>query len=113
MNVWRPDWQQHAICRGMDPNLFMPKRGDHHGVKKAVDLCHTCPVIQQCRDYSFEMEEEGLLFGVFGGLTQSHRDKALSYERRTGQRSPDRIAPTPGLDANNVGLSLGRGKRAS
>lgn len=101
MNVWRPDWQQHAICRGMATDLFMPKRGDHHTVRKAVAICLTCPVIQQCRDYSFQLEEEGIVFGVFGGLTQHGRDKALTYERRTGRPSPDRIAPTPGLNANN------------
>ena len=111
MNIWRPDWQQHAVCRGMNTELFMPKRGDHHGVKKAIAICNTCPVIQQCRDYGFQLEEEGLVFGVFGGLTQSHRDKALTSERRTGQRSPARTAPTPGLNA--TGLNANHEQRAS
>lgn len=106
MNVWRPDWQQHAICRGMDTQLFMPKRGDHHTVRKAVKICYTCPVIQQCRDYSFQLEEEGLLFGVFGGLTQYGRREAFKEERHTGQPSPLRTVK-PGLDAE-PGLNAGK-----
>lgn len=100
MNINRPNWQQHAVCRGMSTELFMPKRGDHHGVKQAVTICHTCPVIQQCRDYGFQLEEEGLVYGVFGGLTQSGRNKALKEERRTGKPSAVRTVK-PGLSANH------------
>ena len=100
MNVWRPDWQQHAICRGMDTNIFMPKRGDYHGVKRAVAICHTCPVIQQCRNYGLQLDEDGLTFGIFGGLTQFGRQQIFREERRTGKPSAARTI-TPGLNATH------------
>lgn len=59
-------WTEHAACKGMDPDLFFPARGDDCDTARAV--CRTCPVMAECREYG--MAER---FGVYGGLTERER----------------------------------------
>jgi len=44
----RTGWIELAECRGMDPNLFHPGRGDNRGVVEALQVCERCPVTAQC-----------------------------------------------------------------
>lgn len=41
-----------AACRDEDPNLFFPEKNDTSSINKAVMTCFTCPVRQECKDYS-------------------------------------------------------------
>ena len=68
----RMTWQQHAACRGMDPNLFVPAKGEP--IAQAQAVCRGCPVRQQCADYAIGDPE---LRGVWGGLS----DRARQAER--------------------------------
>ena len=55
-------WEQHAICRGMDPAVFFPT---HQGdVAEAVAVCRTCPVQRECYETASARAEEA---GVWGG----------------------------------------------
>jgi WhiB family redox-sensing transcriptional regulator len=64
----RPKWMKDAACRGMDPDLFMPQRGKINDVNAAVAVCHTCPVINECREYGRHER-----FGIWGGLSGRER----------------------------------------
>lgn len=66
----RPDWHQHAACRGQDPNLFFPEKEGRRTVAKAQRFCDRCPVTQQCGDYARTNHED---FGVWGGESARHR----------------------------------------
>ena len=77
-------WQTHASCRGMDPDLFFPQRGE--GTREARLVCATCPVRQPCLDYAID---GGEAFGMWGGLSGRERRRI----RRLGAAGID--TPTP------------------
>ena len=74
----RPAWHQHGACRGADPNLFFPERGD--SVKEAKAVCPRCPVRAECLEYALENHES---MGIWGGLSGRER-RQLS---RTGREA--------------------------
>lgn len=73
-------WQVEAACRGMDPDLFFPGRGESTAAARAV--CQECPVRQECLDHAME---DGHLekWGVWGGTTERQR-RQLRRARRMG-----------------------------
>lgn len=45
------DWRNSAACAGYDPALWFP--GNSQLMRReAIHICHTCPVIEQCRRYA-------------------------------------------------------------
>lgn len=82
-------WVTDAACRGMNPDVFFPARGEPTAAAKAI--CRECPVQTECAAYGM-----GEKFGIWGGNSER--------ERRTlrGQlpRGPRRLKPiehgTPG-----------------
>lgn len=68
--IARPDWMRHAACRGLDPDLFHPERGQTADRAKAV--CATCPVQPECLDHAFRNGER---VGVWGGTSERERRK--------------------------------------
>ena len=57
-----------AGCRGMDPALFFPSRGED--VKAAQRVCAACPVAAECLDYAMANNER---FGIWGGTSERQR----------------------------------------
>lgn len=72
-------WQEHAACRGVDPDLFFPERGETN--REAKRICLTCPVRVRCLDYALA---EGEWLGIWGGMTP--RDRRRERTRRRDQR---------------------------
>ena len=72
----RPAWHQHGACRGADPNLFFPERGE--SVKEAKAVCARCPVRAECLEYALEQPGE---IGIWGGLSERER-RQLRRQRR-------------------------------
>jgi WhiB family redox-sensing transcriptional regulator len=70
------DWQNDAICRGMDPNLFYVKRGGSSRYARAV--CARCPVVDACLEYAIANKET---FGIWGGRSERER-RMIRRERR-------------------------------
>jgi WhiB family redox-sensing transcriptional regulator len=70
IDLARPDWMQHAACRGMDAALFMPERGDIDTLNQAKAVCQTCHVRLECLEYGLEEK-----YGVWGGMAESARRK--------------------------------------
>ena len=52
IRLWleRPNWMLRAACRGMDPDLFFPERGEITDACKTI--CRGCPVRLDCLDYA-------------------------------------------------------------
>ena len=61
-------WQQKAACRGIDPELFFPDRGENTANAKAV--CATCPVVDDCLMYAIVNLE---IVGIWGGKDGKQR----------------------------------------
>jgi WhiB family redox-sensing transcriptional regulator len=63
-----PAWMTRVSCRGCDPSMFFPERGERLDAAKAV--CAGCVVRQQCLDYALSYGEK---FGVWGGESERTR----------------------------------------
>lgn len=63
-----PDWMADAACRGMDPNLFHPHRGQDSRAAKTV--CSGCPVRVDCAEYAVTNNQH---HGVWGMLSERQR----------------------------------------
>lgn len=68
------DWMAHAECRGLDPDLFHPERGEDQSAKT---VCASCPVIEQCREKAIM---DNSLHGTWGGM--SVRQRKIERRRR-------------------------------
>lgn len=64
----RPHWHHRAACRGLDPDLFFPGRGQSTTEARAV--CAGCPVRQPCRDFAVTNGER---FGIWGQTSERQR----------------------------------------
>jgi hypothetical protein len=80
------EWMKQAACRGMNPGYFMPERGDIALVRAAKQICDTCPVKTECREYGLEEHRRTDLDGIFGGLTKHERLKILRTENLPQRR---------------------------
>ena len=64
----KPRWYDEAECKGLDPSLFYPDRGDSTAEAKAV--CAMCPVQVQCAEHALATMEKN---GVWGGTSERQR----------------------------------------
>lgn len=65
-------WSELAGCRGVDPSIFYPERGETSGA--AIAFCHSCPVEKECLEYALEYEP----YGIWGGKSERERKKMKS-----------------------------------
>jgi len=63
-------WQDDALCKETDPELFFPDTGGSTRAAKAV--CMRCPVRVECLLDAMQRKER---YGIFGGLTENERRK--------------------------------------
>jgi len=61
------DWRADANCATTDPDQFFA--GSETTIRTRM-ICHTCPVMEQCRTYGIANEPE---WGLYGGLTPKER----------------------------------------
>lgn len=92
--IERPAWMARAGCRGVDPELFFPERGEPGSKAKAV--CWTlCPVRAECLAYALDNGEK---FGVWGGASERER-RRMRRQRPLAVRiclwGPCQLAFTP------------------
>jgi WhiB family redox-sensing transcriptional regulator len=70
-------WMEAAACAGVDQDGIF---GDERTQKKfALDVCKTCPAIEPCAEYAWLNRFD---YGVFGGMTEEERRRALGKTRR-------------------------------
>jgi WhiB family redox-sensing transcriptional regulator len=77
-----PQWFEHAACRGLDPNIFFAENAGKHNVYvAAIEICHSCPVKQDCLDYAIVTRQE---HGMWGGMSerQRRRERKARLDRK-------------------------------
>ena len=72
-DLW--EWQFDGACRSVDPESFFLEYNERGVSKKkkelkAVALCNTCPVKDQCLEHALKVPE---MYGVWGGMTEEQR----------------------------------------
>jgi WhiB family redox-sensing transcriptional regulator len=87
------EWQDHALCRALPVEEFFDMENSRGGRRErqeraAKEVCHRCPVIQQCLRHALAAED----FGVWGGTTAHER-----AEIRAGAAPFPVFAPAPAL----------------
>ena len=58
-----PSWQQQALCREFDLDLWYPTRGQPN--QPALAICRRCPVRSEC--LADALDDEALDWGIRGG----------------------------------------------
>lgn len=75
------DWMEKARCREVDPDIFMPddtrQEAVLHRYRHAKAICGRCEVIDACRDYAFTLASQGMIYGVWGGLSAPEIHRAV------------------------------------
>jgi WhiB family redox-sensing transcriptional regulator len=61
-------WKDQANCRGIDPELFFPARGEPTVEQRRV--CAGCVVREECLQYALDNAEK---FGIWGGMSERQR----------------------------------------
>ena len=71
-------WQEYAACKGME-DLFSYNslNAARATIPKAMQICETCPVLQQCKDWSVSLESwSGVVIGgAYYGITGKRYEK--------------------------------------
>ena len=96
-------WRQHAACKGMNPALFFPERGQHIQSKQIKQVCDGCPVRTQC------LQQCGKYYGgIIGGQTTADRMRNQLISKSAEQRQlRDHIIRTEPLEiaAHDLGIT--------
>jgi len=79
-------WVDQAECRNHPIELFFPTRGKSKD--PAVEICNTCPVLEQCFNHVMELSQYEEVIGIWAGLSHRQRikllkDVSLSSSRRS------------------------------
>jgi WhiB family redox-sensing transcriptional regulator len=82
-NVEASGWMPYAACKGMDPELFFPERGEMDKINLAKDICNRCLVVVECFDYGMNLSAREA--GIYGGTTSFERLKLKRLSRHAIQ----------------------------
>lgn len=73
-------WQDLALCLGMDTNLFFDSYETDPNIAKSIDqACMSCPVIAMCYKYGIESDNYGVWGGVY--LSSGTPDKSKNSHK--------------------------------
>lgn len=61
-------WRSDAACRGVDPEIFHPERGESTAYPRSI--CASCPVQADCREYAVIANEK---YGIWGDTSRRER----------------------------------------
>lgn len=70
-------WMADANCRGLNPGLFYPQRGDNAAMAAAKAVCAGCLVRDECAAAGLTER-----WGVWGGLSEQERRTLRSGRAR-------------------------------
>ena len=62
-------WRRQAACIGFI-DVFFPNTPNRETRRKAIRICHTCPVVTKCGDYA---NQAGETSAVWGGVIRTAR----------------------------------------
>jgi len=60
-------WVKQGACKGMDTNIFFPERGNVEAVVTAKNICFSCPVMMECREWALRNNPP---CGIWGGFSK-------------------------------------------
>ena len=83
-------WVERANCRGVDPIVFFPERGDTRTQRPARAICGGCEVRSECISYRLLTTSSHGDEGIWGGTTAMDR-RELRHVFTINTRS----TPTP------------------
>ena len=83
---WTMNWIAQAACRRSDPDALFVQGAEQH---KAKVVCQGCPVRTECLADALD---NGIEFGVWGGLTE--RERRALLRRRPNVTSWRRLLQT-------------------
>lgn len=72
MELENTSWMSKAACIDHDTEVFYPESGDTKAAKKAITICKSCSVRDECLYHALTSPES---FGVWGGFTYRARLK--------------------------------------
>jgi WhiB family transcriptional regulator, redox-sensing transcriptional regulator len=72
------EWQEAAVCRQADPELFFPIGSAGTGAAEIQRAKAICPVQRPCLTYALATSQE---FGIWGGRDENER-RLLHRQRR-------------------------------
>lgn len=75
------NWRLLAACRGQDPSMFFPVRGDSTTRRAAQAFCAVCPVRKLCLEAHLDEIE-----GFWGGTSPKQR-RRIRLERNVVARA--------------------------
>ena len=99
------DWLYRATCRGADPEVFFPGRGE--SAEPARRICARCPVREPCLDYAIG---HGIVHGIWGGLAERDRRALRSRYAGASRRERDEAiaaAAAAGSSKAAIGRAFG------
>jgi WhiB family redox-sensing transcriptional regulator len=76
-----PAFMDLGSCRGMDPDVFFPDRGESLAPAKAI--CAECIVRDECLEFALDQGER---FGVWGGTSERERRKLRRARREAAAK---------------------------
>lgn len=107
-------WQERALCRQVDPDLFTPADADANtAYRRARLICRRCPVAAECLSWAMDNHERS---GMWGGMTP-HERTALRHGRLVDAAPPSpkdverdarllaRYRETQGTEADRAALA--------
>lgn len=63
-------WRARGACLAEDPTVFFPIGEHDPDTERALVICRTCPVQEECLTYALETNQHA---GIWGGTTESQR----------------------------------------
>lgn len=81
------EWKADAACRGMPVSVFFIDKHAGTSAQTAVDVCKTCPVIDECRSFVLSLDNDMGKHGIWAGLTPKQR-RGLKRPYRPRLRPP-------------------------
>jgi WhiB family redox-sensing transcriptional regulator len=85
-------WIDRVICRDMGAVMDGETPEDE---RHAKELCHACPVKQDCRSYALSLPPSKDFYGVAGGLTVKERQDLRRRNRRSRPPEPQETKQCP------------------
>ena len=62
-------WTELAACKGQT-ELYFPRQGDNSSFARAQQICFSCPVFNECKEYALTNYER---FGIWAAMNEKKR----------------------------------------
>lgn len=93
MIEYATEWRAASACLNTDPDVFFPVAvgsAASKQVARAMRICASCTVRQQCLDFAMRSGEKD---GIWGGTTPEERVRARRAHNRRPARKAKQEAP--------------------